>query len=152
MFDPKLFLKNTTTQAGSTKIPQCPVGEYPARIDTVDFREAVAGQNSKTPGALLCFCDVTWEVDSADARQKLGREKVTVRQSMIVDLTADRQGLDMGEGKNVSLNRIRDAVGQNVAGQPWSPEMLIGKLAQVKVTPQKNDPEYNEVSSVGKLG
>ncbi len=151
IFDAKQFLKSTTSAAGSTKVEQCNPGEYVAKIDTIDFRQAAAGEKSRTPGAILTFCDISYEIDSAEERQRLGREKVTARQSMIVDLSADGKSLDMARGKNVTLNRVRDAVGQNVDGQEWSPEMLSGKLLRVKVEPQKNNPEYVEVTTVGKL-
>lgn len=152
MFNPDDFKKGTTQEQGSTVIVPCPVGEWPARIDKVDFRQA---SGRKNPNEIYTFCDITYEVDSAEVRQVCDREKVTVRQSMIVDLTEDGQGLDMGKGKNVSLNRVRDAVGQNVAGQPWSPGMLEGKICKVAVKHRADDNDssilYAEVKSVAAI-
>lgn len=148
MFNPDDFKKASTTAEGSTKIEQCPVGDYIGKIDKVEFRQAAGKKN---PAETFTFMDVTVEVDDEGVRKTLGREKVTVRGSGLVDLTADGKGFDMAKGKNVFMNRVRDAVGQNVAGQEWAPFMLEGKVCKIAVRPQKNDPEYNEVASFGKL-
>ena len=152
MFNPDDFKGSTTTEQGSTTIVPCPIGEWVAKVDKVDFRQA---QGKKNPNETYTFCDITYDVDNDEVRRLCDREKVTVRQSMIVDVTADGKGLDMGKGKNVGLNRVRDAVGQNVAGAPWAPSMLEGKIVKVRVKhrPDENDSsiQYAEVAAVGKL-
>lgn len=152
MFNPDEFKGGTTTEAGSTTITPCPVGEWVGRIDKVDFRQS---QGVKNPSETYTFCDLTYEVDNDEVRKACDRDKVTVRQSIIVDVTPDGKGLDMAKGKNVGLNRVRDAVGQNIAGQPWAPSMLEGKVLKVKVKhradPNDSSIQYAEVASVGKL-
>ena len=39
----------------------------------------------------------------------------------------------MGKGKNVALGRLREALGQNTPGKPWSFGMLVGQVAKVAV-------------------
>ena len=152
MFNPEDFKKSVTTQEGSTKVTPCPTGEWIAKIDKVTFRQ---NPGKKDPSQTYTFGDISYEVDNDEVRRICDREKVTVRQSFSVDLSEDGSSLDMGKGKNVALNRVRDAVGQNQAGQAWSPEMLEGKILRVKVKhrPDDNDPSilYGEVASVGKL-
>lgn len=147
-------LKNfTTTQKGSTQIIPVPVGEWPAVIgENLEFRQA---QGKKDPSKYYTFMDCSMLVDSSEVRETTKREKPTVRFSCILDLTADGKGLDMGEGKNIQLNRLRDCVGQNTPGQPWSPSMLIGKVLKVKVghRPSETNPEdkFAEVEAVSPL-
>lgn len=152
MFNPEDFKGSTTTEQGSTSVTPCPTGEWVAKVEKVDFRQA-AGK--KDPSQTYTFGDITYEVDNDEVRRVCDREKVTVRQSIIVDVAPDGKSLDMAKGKNVGLNRVRDAVGQNVPGQPWAPSMLEGKILKVKVKHRadENDPTilYAEVAAVGKL-
>lgn len=152
MFNPEDFKKSQTTEQGSTSVTPCPLGDWPARIEKIDFRQA---SGKKNPNETYTFLDALVEIDSNEVRQHCDRDKVTVRYSTIIDLTPDGKGLDMGKGKNVGLNRLREAVGQNVAGQPWSPEMLEGRVLKVKVKHRsdENDPsiQYAEVAAVAPL-
>lgn len=68
------------------------------------------------------------------------------RLSFWLDLTDDGQ-LATGEGENVNLGRLRAAVGQNVAGQPWSPNMLSGQMfvAQLRTEVAKDGNKYSNV-------
>ena len=152
MFKPEDFKGSVTQEQGSTTVTPCPVGEWVAKVDKVDFRQA---QGKKDTSQTYTFADITYEVDNDEVSRLCDRDKVTVRQSLIVDVAPDGKSLDMGKGKNVGLNRVRDAVGQNVAGQAWAPSMLEGKILKVKVKhrPDENDSSilYGEVASVGKL-
>jgi hypothetical protein len=47
--------------------------------------------------------------------------------------------LDMGRGKNVHLNRLREAFNQNRPGQPWNPMMLVGQAARVQTKHAQGD-------------
>lgn len=152
MFNPDEFKGSTTTEQGSTSVTPCPVGEWVGKIEEVKFRQA---SGKKDPSQTYTFADISYEIDNDEVRRICDRDKVTVRQSIIVDVTPDGKGLDMAKGKNVGLNRVRDAVGQNQPGQPWAPGMLEGKVLKVKVKHRAddNDPTilYGEVASVGKL-
>jgi hypothetical protein len=155
VFNPDEFLDQTTDQEGSTYMTPCPAGEFRAVIaDDVKFRE----EESRKTGKKLHLADVFWRIEDPEVEAALQRKPV-VRQSVFIDLKVNpstgRTELDFGEGKNVGLNRIRDAVGQNRAGMPWSPRMLKDQMATVVVT-QRNDENdqkiiYNDIKRVGAL-
>jgi hypothetical protein len=57
----------------------------------------------------------------------------------------------MGKNKNVSLNRLREVLGQNVAGKPWKPGDLVGGIAKVRVQHRISDEiVYTDVKGVAK--
>jgi hypothetical protein len=122
-FNPDTFLNTQTNEANDTVTIPCPEGEHPAAIKAIKPRVLSSGQ------AVL---DVYWTVNSDEAREETGQAEPMVRQSVWLDVT-ESGGLDFGKGKNVSLGKLRDAVGQNQSGKPWAPGMLIGAAAIVKV-------------------
>jgi hypothetical protein len=150
VFQPDAFLDQTTEQEGSTYVTPCPVGEFRAVISKdVAFREE---ESKKKPGEKFYLCDILWMIEDSDVEAQLGRKPI-VRQSIFVDIKDGK--LDFSEGKNVALNRVRDAVGQNRSGMAWSPRMLTGQMATVQVNQRAddNDPKiiYNDVKRVGSL-
>lgn len=150
LFNPETFLETETSEAGSTVVPTLAPGEY-AQAVIISVKARKAGEYG--------FIDLTYEFggstlcpDGRTIQQAYNRDKMTARQSLILDLTPGGT-LDMGEGKNVKLNRVRKAVNQNIPGQLWKPGMLNGQLVnRVKVIQRsdKNDPSvlYTEVSDV----
>ena len=134
-FDPASFLDATTTEASSTQTIPVPVGEYNAVIKEVKSRTWSSRDGTKSGLAL----DITYDIDDAAVKQLLERPTVTVRQSIMLDIT-EQGTLDNGKGKNVQLGRLREAVGQNTAGQPWAPRMLEGQPLRVAVAHEM----YNE--------
>lgn len=122
-FNPATFLNTESTQANDTVAIPVPEGEHPAAIKTIKPRVLDDGR------AVL---DVFWTVNSDEARDATGQAEPFVRQSVWLDIT-ESGGLDFGKGKNVTLGKLRDAVGQNQSGRPWAPGMLIGSAAIVKV-------------------
>lgn len=144
------FLSATTSDSNSTKIIPCPIGEYPAIIDKVVPRQWQSKDGTQSGIAV----DVFWLVQDAGAQQACGREQVSVKQGLMLD-TNSNGGLDMSEGKNVPLGRLREAVGKNEPGQPFAFAMLPGLMAKISVNHRqdKNDPElmYAEVKLVTKL-
>jgi len=151
MFDAEQFLDQSTDQSNDTVLIPVPVGEYTAVIEKVTARQWVAKDDPTKTGVTL---DITWEIDSPEVRELLGREKVTVRQGIMLDLT-ETGNLDMGKGRNVGLGRLREAVDLNIPGQPFSFNQLPGRVARVSTGQRadKNDPTvlYSEVKSVAKL-
>lgn len=146
IFNPDAFLASTTSDAGTTSFEPIPAGEYTAIIEDVVARE-VNGKNG--PRVVL---DVTCLLQAPEVQAKLGREKLTVRSGIFLDTTSNG-GLDMSKGKNIGLNKLRDAVGMNVPGKPFSPSMLKGQTvkAQVTLRPDKNsDAIFNDIKSFGK--
>lgn len=121
-FDPDMFMNQQTADANDTQFVPVPEDDYPAVI-----KEIKAGTAGDKP-----VLNITWAIDSEAAREATGLESPTVRQTIWLDLT-DQGGLDMGKGKNVGLGKLREALGQNTPGQPWSPGMLSGQVAIIKV-------------------
>lgn len=143
-FDPDAFMNTQFQEPNATRIIPCPAGEYNAMISDLKTRTLPNGNVTM---------DVVWEIDDVGVREKTGRPKVTVRQTCWLDFDANG-GLAFGEGKNVGLGRLRAAVGQNTAGQPWSPGMLKGRTARVKVTHRADKDSgdiYDQISTVSAL-
>lgn len=149
-FDADAFLQSSVTESNDTKIIPCPVGEFQGIIDKIQPRQWQSQDGTKTGVAL----DVIWLVEDAGARVATGRDVVTVKQGLMLD-TNPQGGLDMAQGKNVPLGRLREAVGKNTPGEPFSFAMLPGLIAKISVShrPDKNDPSitYAEVKMVTKL-
>lgn len=152
-FDPDNFLDSSTTEEGSTYSSPIPPGEYDAIVKEVSKPRSIDGKD----GNPRYLTDITWELVnvSASVMEEVGRDQLTVRQTVWLDLTSQGQ-LDMGKGKNIGLNQVRDALGQNKPGQPWSPKNMIGaspaKL-MIGQRPDRNDPTrlYADVKRVGKI-
>lgn len=149
MFNPDQFLDMQVTESNDTKVVPVPVGEYTAVIEDVKCRQWQSKADPSKSGLTL---DITWSVDDNAVKELLGRDKVTVRQGTMLDLT-DSGGLDMGKGRNIGLGRLREALDLNKPGQPFAFSMLSGRVAKVAVS-HRIDGEniYAEVKGVAKLG
>jgi hypothetical protein len=149
-FNPDLFLSQSTTQALETKRTTLPSDEYNAIIEKVE-----AGVTAKKGSPYL---QVTFKVIGDKAEQLANQfniAKPSVRRMYILDI--DESGmLASGTNQNVDLGRLRDAVGQNQAGEPWAPRMLEGAGPLLISVTQRADEEkpdvmYNDIKSVAKL-
>lgn len=148
MFSPEQFLDMQVNETNDTKITPVPVGEYTALIDKVDVK---SWQKKDDPSVSGLKLSVLWQIDDEAVKTLLGRDKVTSQQDIMLDLT-ESGGLDMGKGRNVSLGRLREAVGLNIAGQPFSFSMLTGRMAKVKIGHRVNGEDiYSEVKGTAKL-
>ena len=76
---------------------------------------------------------IKWDIQDEEAKKIVERETLSVTQSILLDLTPDGTGMDMGKGKNIGLGQIRTALGQNQPGAQWSPAMIEGQPAKLKV-------------------
>lgn len=141
-FDSDAFLSQQTTEAGSTDYTPLPDRDWPAQIAKVQYREAKDSH----------VLDIFWEVATPEVKEITGREKVSIKQGVFLDLTPNG-GLDMGKGMNVQLNRVRDVLGQNQAGQTWAPRNLVGGTAKITTSSRTGDGGrvYNDVKAVAKL-
>jgi len=150
MFDPQSFLDQEIQGENSTVAVPCPAGDYTAIVDKINLRQWQKKDDPSVSGITL---EVFWSIDSQEVRELLGREKVLVKQGIMLDLT-EAGGIDMGKGRNVSLGKLRQALDLNNAGQAFSFNTLPGRVAKVKVThrPDQVDPEkiYPEVTMVAK--
>jgi len=145
LFDPNAFLNATVTGAMSTRVPVVPEGEYIAGITGVRVRAV-----TRDDGTQAVILDVTWRISDSPALSDKDLANVPVRQSIFLDLTPEGT-LDLAPTKNIRLGRLREAVRQNDPGRPWSPKMLEGQVARIRVT-HRVDPEtgdvYNDVAQV----
>lgn len=146
-FDPDSFLNEQVEGSFSTTPEAVPEGEYLAVIGSGE--KSVTVRETQKGSKIL---DVTWEIQDGVLAETLGRQTITVRQSIFLDTTA--QGtLDRAKGKNVQLGRLRAALNQNDPARPWSFGMLKGAgPAKIRVTqrPNPDDPSiiYNDVKGV----
>ena len=147
MFDPNAFFDQVVESAGSTEVVPIPAGEYLATIDKKEVTQWAKKDDPTVSGLKL---KITWSLEDQPVRDLLGRDKVTVVQDIMLDLT-DHGTLDMGKGRNVELNRLRAAVDLNVSG--FSFNQLDGRMARVTVKQDqdRNDPSkfYARVKAVG---
>lgn len=139
-FDEAAFMQTETTEQGSTAATPVPENEYVAVIKDAKPRPV------KDDRMIL---DVQWAIDDPEATKATGIPFPTVRQSIWLDMAG--VGLDMGKGKNVALNRLREAVGQNIAGKVWKPTDLIGQVARITVKHRiAEENVYADVKAVAK--
>lgn len=148
-FDADSFLNQTVETSLDTKRLVIPADKYQAQIDKITTRDGIIskGDNAGKPWVSL---NVMWSIMDEGLKQEFDRSKIVVPQNIFLDLD-DNGGLASGKGKNVNLGKLRDAVGQNEDGQPWSPNMLLGQVAEINVTVgvnPKTQDEQNEVSGV----
>lgn len=149
IFDPATFMDQGTSEAGSTQAPIVEPGEYPGVIDKVEPKVIT----SKKDGRDFIILEVTWKLQAPDFEKAFSRQP-TVRQSLFLDMAGNQ--LDMAKGKNVPLNKLRDALGMNKQGQAFKFNMLLGAgpaKVMVKQNPDRNSPDVMraEVVAVGKM-
>lgn len=153
-FDADTFLNQTISDPMSTITIPCPEGEFKAFVDdgdkAVSFREGGTDRNGNdlSPQCVVLFAIMGDQLPN----QVLKRDKVLVPMNIWLDVQGDR--LDLTEGKNVGLGRLRKALDQNDGA--WNPLMMKGKgPVMVKITQRsdKNDPtqKYAEVNRVSKI-
>lgn len=135
-FDAQSFLDATTTDSSATSLEPIPEGEYPAVISALDIR---SGESEKGPWAML---DIKVEVQDPSVEAKLERKPVS---KMSVFLDKD----DPSQKKNVTLGRIREALNLNSPGQPFSPNMMIGRQCKVAIGHREHKGAiYDEVKAI----
>lgn len=145
-FDPSTFLDTTTTEASSTSFAPIPEGDYPAIIcQDPEVRQWTSRKDPSKSGLVV---DLLWEIEAPSVAADLGRDRLTVKQGVMLDLN-DAGQLDTGKGRNIALGRLREAVGLNTPGQPFNFRMLTGKRATVKIAHRvDNDQIFADVKAV----
>ena len=121
VFDPDTFMHQEVETQMETIFTPVNEGEYNAYIDTLEA-STVNTQDRGTVPVLY----VTYAITDDEVKEELEMEKPTVRQMLWLDFDEQTGGLASGKNKNIKLGNIREAVGQNIDGQPWSPTQLIG--------------------------
>jgi hypothetical protein len=133
-FDPQAFLSSTFTEANETRFITVPEPQelnkdnYLAVAKSVEALTWQSRDGSKSGLKLR----IGWEIDDEQVREYTGMDAPMVYQDIMLDLLPNG-GLASGPGKNIALGRLREALGQNKPGQPWSPSMIQGQVARVLV-------------------
>lgn len=139
--------------ASSTVVLVCPEGEYKAFVDDGDkaivFHDGDAAKNM-SPRCVILYA-ITGD---QEPNRFLKRDKVLVPQTIWLDLNESGEELDMAEGKNVGIGRVRRALGQNDG--VWNPPMMKGKGPVMIKVGQRADPKdpqikYAEVTRVAAI-
>ena len=147
-FDPQAILDATFNEANSTELIPVPEGEYQAVAGEV---ETATWQGVKDPSKSGIKLIVPWEILDEGVKTHTKRQKIVIRQDIMLDLTPSGT-LDMGEGQNIRLGQLRAAVGLNTKGQAFSPRMISGKMARVKVGVREHEGrKFEEVRAVAKM-
>ncbi len=147
-FDVSSFMSQAVTDANDTKVIPVPAGEHVSLADKVEIKEWASKTDSSKAGLKLV---IQWAVDNAEVKELLGRDKVTVRQDIMLDLT-DAGTLDMGRGRNVQLGKLREALNLNLPGQPFSFDMIQGRVAKILVAHRiDGDTIYADVKGVAPM-
>lgn len=155
VFNPNTFLSQETTEVLQTKYTPIPSAEYEAFIDDLKA-DTIKTQDGEKPIMRVTFRLVGAAIDAYRQAMSLSPDApLTVRQDYWLDLN-EQGGFDIGPNKNVKLGQLRDYVGQNKPGMPWSPAMLKGQgpvLVQVGIYIDKRDgeTERNEVKRIGRV-
>lgn len=148
MFDPNQFLDMQVDGTNDTKKIPCPAGDFPGIAEKVEVR---SWQKKDDPSVSGLTLEVTWVIEDASVKETTGRDKVMVRQGVMLDLT-ESGGLDMGKGRNVALGRLREAIGLNTPGQPFSFSMIPGRMALCNVSHRVvGEDVYDEIKKVAKM-
>ena len=149
-FDPSTFMGQVYTEQGETTFKPIPEGDYTASLsgEEKDFAIRV----NKGGSVVL---DLFWVIEDAQLAATMNLASVRVRQGIFLDLDPNGK-LAWGTNQNVTLARLRAALGQNEPGKPWSPTRLCGAgpaLVTVKHRADKEDAEkvYSEIAAVNPL-
>lgn len=154
-FNADKFLNTSIQAAGSTIIQVCPEGEFKAFID--DGEKAIVFRDGDASRQLSPQCIVLFAITGDQEPNKfLKRDKVLVPLTCWLDLTEDGESLDLSEGKNVNLGRLRAAIDQNDPSMQWNPNMMKGRGPVIIKVGQRADPKdptikYAEVKRVAKI-
>ena len=145
-FDKEAFMNAIVEDANETKFTPVPEAEYEAYIDSVEADEI----NDKP------VLQVDFALIDEDLKIEMNMDKVTIRKTYWLDFT-EEGALDFGKNKNIQLGLLREACGQNVAGEPWAPSMLAGQgplliLNGHRYNKETGEGPYNNVKRVTAAG
>lgn len=146
-FDPDKFLAFETEAPNSTSIIPCPIGEWLGVVHKpVEFREIV----SQKTGLTYTTLRVEFAVSDPAVVNLTQRDPTIVRYDTFLDLL-ENGNLDMSQGKNTGLGRLREAAGMNQPGTKFSFPALTGKMMKVRVKHRVDgDNVFDEVSAVAR--
>jgi len=150
MFDPETFMQTQFEGQMSTKLILIPAQDWPGLITKAVPKKSIIDGEDR---AIL---DVQWCIEDPKCTEVTKQPKNFVNQAHFLDIkfVDNMPVIDFGEGKNISLGQLREALGQNT-NRKWSPNMLQGNMATVRIghKPDKNDSSiiYAKVTRVTSL-
>lgn len=118
-FDLDALVGQSTSAAGQTSLPMPDEGEYRAVIDDAPDGTTKWFRQVETKNGPRLILRIPFVIQDPAVGQKLGREKVVVSKDCWVDV-ADDGSIDWSKGRNLDINRVRDAVGLNRDGVAFS--------------------------------
>lgn len=155
IFDANTFLETTHKGQLDTAVVLVDEGDYMAQItDKIEINSGTIGEGKQRAGEAWANVRIQWEIMDSEVVKSLNMPKVFVTQSLMLDLTDDGRGLDLGVNKNMRLKRLLDATGLN-SSKNWSINQLKFQTAYVKVKhrrPDGFDDDIAEVVSVSSVG
>lgn len=151
MFDANAFMSQPAEPL-KTQYELVPEGDTKLMIDAEGMKVNTIKWNDKNTGEPKEFQQLELQCVVLDEaiKAKLGREKVTVRMRIPLDLDGGK--LATGPNKNVRLGQLRDVLGQNVPG--WTPQQLLGAgpfIGKIAHSTGSNDQKYADVTRVAKI-
>lgn len=150
MFDPETFMQTQFEGSMSTKLILVPAQDWPGII-----AKAVA-KKTVIEGEDRAILDVQWCIEDPKCTEVTKQVKNFVNQAHFLDIkfVDNMPVIDFGEGKNISLGALREAVGQNT-NKKWSPNMLVGQAGTIRIghKPDRTDSSkiYARVTMVTSL-
>jgi hypothetical protein len=146
IFNPEQFLDATTTES-LVRRPPIPAGTELLGVIT-DIKPRV-WQGKKDPSQSGVVMDVQIELDTSGVKDQ--PPKVTLTDGIMLDVTA-QGSIDYSPGHNAKLRRYREALGMNVAGQPFSFRMMLGRPIRVSISHRVVEGEtYDQINGVAKV-
>lgn len=151
VFEPSIYEEMVFEQSNETKTTPIPEGQYRGLIDKIELRQMTI-KNGPNAGQTRLILGVSWEVLEIDEEllAELGRDRVIVRQDIWLDID-DHGSIAFGPNRNVGLGRLREAVGLNTPGKPFTFKTLEGAgpaLITIGERPVESGDVYNEVKKV----
>jgi hypothetical protein len=145
-FDPTAFLDATITEVSVKRLPLPAGQDFVGIVGDIKGRNWTSRDGTKSGVAM----DVPVTIDCSAYPELNSQAKVTLQDSIMLDVT-EAGGIDLAPGKNTKLRRYREALGMNVAGEPFSFRAMTGRMIKVKI---KHDPYegeiYDKIDSVAK--
>lgn len=143
MFDANQFLAATFNEASATELKPAPEGEYIGTIQPVTSESFKSGVSAA--GNAWARLDLIVQVENdLTIKAATGMDKKNIRAGVMLDMTPNG-GLDFSEGRNITLGRLRKAVGLNAPGQPFSFQMLSGKVVKISVKHRLDKDDASKV-------
>ncbi len=147
-FDVNSLLQTSFEETNSTEMLPVPAGEFLAVAESFKIDE---WQGKKDPSQRGLKLIVKWNIDDANVKQAMGRDKVSCNQEIMLDMTESGM-LSFAKGDNVGLGRLREALGLNTPGAPFSFSMITGRLGKVRVEQEIYEEKiYARIKAVAKV-